>query len=122
MVFFSNVLQKTDVDFRRTAVHLPPYRTNRYKGAPPFRRLALLDGIRSILVAHGVPPSLRMGGIDACLPMLLHGVDSTDAGVVQAATDIMLVSTMARETLDATDSSSRLWPLMRPPRFYYWST
>eukprot|EP00903_Cladosiphon_okamuranus_P005498 g5479.t1 len=63
----------------------------RYTCAPAFRRLALLDGIRSIFAAHGgVPPSLRMGGVDACLPMILDGVGSADAGVVQAATDIML--------------------------------
>lgn len=65
---------------------------DRYNSVPAYRKLALLDGIRSVLSAHGVSPSLRMGGIDACLPILLHGVGSTDAGVVQAATDIMLVS------------------------------
>ena len=52
-----------------------------------------MDGVRSVLAAHGgVPPLLRMGGVDASIPMLLHGVGSSDAGLVQAATDIMLVS------------------------------
>lgn len=64
----------------------------RYNIVPDLRRLALLDGIRSILSAHGPQSFLRNGGIDACLPMLLHGIDSADAGVVQAATDILLVS------------------------------
>lgn len=62
----------------------------RYDSAPDFRQLALLDGIRVVLTAHG-PRSLGNDGIEACLPMLLRGIDSSNSGIVQAATDIMLV-------------------------------
>ncbi len=75
--------------------HEPPVdltKRFRYNDAPAFRRLALLDGIRCIVSAQGVQPSLRATAIDVCLPMLLQGVDSADASIVKAATDIMLVS------------------------------
>lgn len=36
-------------------------------------------------------PQCLEHSIDACLPMLLHGMDNAEAGVAQAATDILLV-------------------------------
>ncbi|CAM9160635.1 unnamed protein product, partial [Scytosiphon promiscuus] len=62
----------------------------RYNRAPDFRKLALLDGIRIVLSAHG-PRSLGNDGTDACVPMLLRGIESSNSGIVQAVTDITLM-------------------------------
>ena len=61
----------------------------RYKNAPDFRRLALLDGISIILKSHG--PRCLHDSIEVCLAMLLHGIDSVETGIMRLATDNVLV-------------------------------
>lgn len=68
----------------------------RYRSAPDFRRLALLDGISIILRSHG--PQYLHDSIEACLPMLLHGVDSVETGIMRLATDNVLVRRTAGES------------------------
>lgn len=70
-------------------LYFPCVHGARYEDAPDFRKLALLDGISCILHAHGA--SCLGSGISACLDILLRGIDSADPGVVQKATESILV-------------------------------
>lgn len=80
---------------------MPP---RRYAAAPDFRRLALLENFKSIVRAQGA--AFLRGSMDACLPILLQGIDSADAGVARAATDVLLVRTGSRAALPQACSYS----------------